>query len=366
MPRLLQRNQRAIARAADAAARARLLAERVLLLARHWRVQELPEALADAEAAVAACADRRAAAELWLARGVAMYYGAQAADCVEPLRRALAAAREVGDDGLEAECEAWLGCLGATLQGEPLAVLRQLRRAVELGMDRRPLAVARAYYVAATMYQEAGLVDAATLHYRRASALAHAQSDEQLAAAVFRYMTLGQVQQVRRAQAAGQLDEELRKQAQAALGSAAQLTRALTSDEHCLQFGLRLGEMLRVSGQHEAALPVFDAHLDAAEQRGMTWEAAIARADQAVCLLRCGRIDAARRAGARAQAGLAGAHDAYSRALVHDSLAELAQALGEPGAAATFAAEAGRWWDEDRRYCARLRDTLLEHGPLAA
>lgn len=366
MPRLLQRNQRAIARAADAADRARLLAERVLLLARHWRVQELPEALADAEAAVAACTDRRADAELWLARGVAMYYGAQAADCVEPLRRALAAAREVGDDGLEAECEAWLGCIGATLQAEPPVVLQQLRRAVELGLNRRPLAAARAYYVAATLYQEAGLIDAATLHYRRASALAHAQKDEQLAAAVFRYMTLGQVQQVRRAQAAGLVDEELRKQAQAALGSAAQLARRLTSDEQCLQSGLRLGEILRVAGQYEAALPVFEAHLDAAEQRGMTWEAAIARADHAVCLARCGRADEARRAGARAQAALADVHDAYSRALVHASLAELAQICGEREAATGFDAEARRWWDEDRRYCARLRDTLLEQAPLAA
>ena len=79
MPRLLQRNQRAISAAQAGEERARLLAQRVLLLARHWRLDELPEALSSAEAAVAATADRQAAAELALARGVAMYYGAQIA-----------------------------------------------------------------------------------------------------------------------------------------------------------------------------------------------------------------------------------------------------------------------------------------------
>lgn len=366
MPRLLQRNQRAIATAADGGQRARLLAERVLLLARHWRVQELPAALADAEAAVTAAADPRAEAQLALGRGVAMYYGATVLQALEPLGQAREAAERAGDEGLVAECEAWLGCVGATLQHEPQTVLRHLQRAVALGLERRPLAAARAFYVAATLYQEAGLIDAATLHYRRASALARSERDEQLVAAIFRYMTLGQVQQARRAHAAGELDDEQRKQALVALGSAQQLASALTSDEQGLQFGLRLGEMLRVSGEHAAALPVFEAHLEAAEQRGMTWEAAIARADQAVSLLHCGQLDAARRAGEQARAALAGAHDAYSRALVHDSLAELARGLGDAAGAAQLDAEAHRLWALDRAYCVGLREALQAHGPLAA
>ena len=73
MPRLLQRNERAIAAAQADAERARLLAQRVLLLARHWRIDDLPGALSTAEAAVQAAEDRLAAAELELARGVAMY-----------------------------------------------------------------------------------------------------------------------------------------------------------------------------------------------------------------------------------------------------------------------------------------------------
>jgi tetratricopeptide (TPR) repeat protein len=360
MPRLLQRNQRAIAGTVDAEQRARLLAQRALLLARHWRVGELPDALAHAEAAVAACADRRALAELELARGVAMYYGADVAQAALPLRRGRDEARAAGDAGVEAECEAWLGCIGATLQHEPVQVLGHLQRAVALGESARPLAAARAQYVAATLCQEAGLIDAATALYRRASRLAREQHDEQLLAAILRYMTLAQVQQARRAQAAGTLDDELRRQALAALGSAQQLALALTDDEQCLQFGLRLGEMHRVGGDHAAALAAFEPHLDAAEQRGMTWEAAIARADQAVCLLHAGRPADALSAAQRARAGLAGVHDAYSRALIHASLAEVARAASAADAA-VLEAESQRCWALDRAYCERLQAALLLH-----
>ncbi|MBX3607329.1 MAG: hypothetical protein KF788_18760 [Piscinibacter sp.] len=363
MPRLLQRNQRAIANTVDAEQRARLLAQRVLLLARHWRVGELPAALAHAEAAVAACADQRARAELELARGVAMYYGAEVAQAALPLERGREEARAAGDAGVEAECEAWLGCIGATLQHEPELVLGHLRRAVELGLPARPLAAARAFYVAATLFQEAGLADQSTALYRRASGIARDHFDEQLLAAILRYMTLAQVQQVRRAQAAGTLDTDLRRQALAALGSAQQVAQALTDDEQCLQIGLRLGEMHRVGGDHAAALRAFGPHLDSAEQRGMTWEAAIARADQAVCLAAAGRREEAQAAAQRARAGLDDVHDSYSRALIHSALAEVAALTG--GAEAEALAEQARdCWTQDRAYCGRLQQALLAQPSL--
>lgn len=361
MPRLLLRNQRAIAGTVDVEQRARLLAQRALLLARHWRVDELPDALAHAEAAVAASADRRAQAELELARGVAQYYGPGVAQSVAALQRGLDLARETGDAGIEAECEAWLGCVGATLQHEPAGVLAHLRRALALGEASRPLAAARAAYVLATLCQEAGLIDAATGHYRQASRIAREQRDEQMLAAIVRYMSLAQVQQARRAQARGRLDAELCRQARAALLGAQRLAKALTDDEQCLQVGLRLGEIHRVAGEHEDALAAFGPHVDAAEQRGMTWEAAIARADQAVCLAATGRPDEARQAAVRARAALAQVDDAYSRALIHGSLADVALALGEGAEAAARRAESATWWARDADYCDRLRGALA--GP---
>lgn len=366
MQRLLQRNQLAIASAQADADRARLLAQRVLLLALHWRIDDLPEAMSRAEAAVAATADRSAAAELALARGVARYYGAQIGTAAQPLQEARDAAILLGDAGLEAECEAWLGCVRATLHHDPNEVLPHLRQSVRLGAAQRPLAAARGLYVVATLYHEADLIDDAVRHYRRASSVARAGNDEQLVAAVHRYMTLAQAQQVRRARAAGRLDGEQLKQALAGLGSAQQLAAALTIDDTGLQSNLRLGEMLRLSAQFEQAMAVFERTVEPAVRAGMTWEATIARADQAVCLAHCGRLDAAEQVGRLAEADLAGQFDDYSRAVVYDSLAELADLLGREAQARVHREAAAAAWALDVAYCGALRAALTAHGPLAA
>lgn len=363
MLRLLQRSERAISSAPAGALRARLLAQRVLLLARHWRVGELPEALSTAQAAVQAADDRLAAAEFELARGVAMYYGTQIRGANVPVQQARDAAIVLGEAGLEAECEAWLGCIRGTLRHDPCEVLPHLRQAVRLGCSQRPLAAARALYVVATLYQEADLVDEAVRHYRRASGIARAENDEQLVAAVHRYMTLAQAQQVRRARAAGRLDGEQLKQALVALGSAQQLAAALTIDDTGLQCNLRLGEMLRLSGQYAQASAVFERTVDPAARAGMTWEATIARADHAVCLAHAGRLDLAVREGDLAAVEVAPHFDDYSQAVVHDALAELAGLLGRARQQARHAQIARRAWEADAAYCAALRAALLAQGP---
>ena len=218
-------------------------------------------------------------------------------------------------------------------------------------------------FVVATLYQEADLVDEAVRHYRRAGAIARAGNDEQLVAAVHRYMTLAQAQQVRRARAAGRLDGEQLKQALAALGSAQQLAAALTVDDTGLQSNLRLGEMLRLSGQYAQAAAVFGRTVEPAARAGMTWEATIARADHAVCLAHAGHLEAAAREGELAEAELAPHFDDYSRAVVHDALAELAGLLGRPQQQARHAQTARRAWQAHAAYCAPLREPLLAQGP---
>jgi hypothetical protein len=218
--------------------------------------------------------------------------------------------------------------------------------------------------VAATLYHEADLIDDAVRHYRRASSLARAEHDEQLVAAVHRYMTLAQAQQVRRARAAGRLDGEQLKQALAGLGSAQQLASALTIDDTGLQSNLRLGEMLRLSGQFEQALDIFACTVEPAVRAGMTWEATIARADHAVCLAHCGQLEAAERTGGLAEVELGGEFDDYSRAVVHDPLAELAGLLGREAAARAHRQTATEAWALDVAYCSGLRAALTAHGPL--
>ncbi len=364
MPGLLQRNERAITAAPPGAPRALLLAQRVTLLARHWRMHELPAALQAAEAAVRGVGDPRVLAELDLARGVASYYSAQVEAATEPILRALDTANGLDDTGLRAECEAWLGCIRATLQHDPGVSIEHLHRAVSLGTASRPVAAARALYVLATLYQEADLMDQAVRHYRRATLWARRENDEQLLAAVHRYMTLAQVQQVRRVRAAGRGDAEQVKQAIASLGSAQQLASLLSGDDASLQFGLRLGEALRLAGEHERAIELFDRCVDRAARAGMTWEATIARADHAVCLAHVGRLLDANGTGALAEAELEPGYADYARAAVHDSLAELNELLGRAVARQRHAELAAAAWAADAAYCARLREALLARGPL--
>jgi tetratricopeptide (TPR) repeat protein len=201
--------------------------------------------------------------------------------------------------------------------------------------------------------------------YRRATRLARSAGDEQLVAAVSRYTTLLQVSQARRAHAAGQLDPESRRQTIAGLGSAAQLAAALSADELGLQGKLHLGEMLRVAGDDAAAVALLEAHLPASIAQGLSWEAVIAQADLALCLARLGRGDEARVQAAQAELALSPTFDGYTRAVVHGTLAELAQQLGETQAAQHHADEARRCWAEDAAYVEGLKTFLLAQPPLA-
>jgi hypothetical protein len=360
---LLQRNALALERATDAKLRARLLAQRAALLARHWRRAEVDEALERAAHAVEGCADPEAVAELELARALVQYYGGSPSEALRHARRALGAAGALRLDGLVAECHAWAGSIASTLREPPETVLQHLRHAVEGGLRHRTAAAARAYYAAGALWQEAGLTGTAVAHYRRAKQLARQAEDEQLVAAVSRYMTLLQVTQARRAHADGQLDAAQRRQVIADLGTAAELARALAGDEMGVQGALHLGEMRRLEGDDAGAITLFERHLPEGVAQGLAWEAVIAQADYALCLARAGRREEARVQAAQAERAIGSAFDGYTRAVVWSTLAELAAHEGRALLAAEREARSREAWAEDAGYRARLRASL-EAQPL--
>ena len=133
--------------------RALLLAQRVVpLLARHWRVHELPAALHAAEPRCAAAErTRRAGTRSRPRRGGALWRRVE--DAAEPIIRARDAAQGLGERGLQAECG--LARLHRRhLQQEPDARSATCTPVVRLGAAHRPLRRA-ALYVIATLYQEA-------------------------------------------------------------------------------------------------------------------------------------------------------------------------------------------------------------------
>ncbi len=364
MPTLLQQNARALDAAADPAQRARLLAQRAGLLARHWRTAEVPAALAAARDAVEGCADRAASAELALAEALAHYYGGSTRDALTCGRQALDSAQQLRDPALAAECEAWVAGFRATLRDPPEQILPHLHLAVRGGLVHRPVAAARAYYSAAALWQEAGLIDEAATLYRRASQLARAAGDGQLRAAVSRYMTLMQVGQVRRTHAAGRIDADLSRQTLAGLSTAQQLAAALSADEMGVQGKLHLAEMHSIEGDDAAAIALFEAHVPAAIEQGLGWETAIAQSAYATSLARSGRTDEARVQAGAAELTLSTEVDPHTRAVVWGMLADLARRLGHAEAADARTALARQCWAEDVAYGDALRACLLAQPPL--
>ena len=243
---------------------------------------------------------------------------------------------------------------------------RSARPASPQGLSPRPVAAARAFYAAGALWQEAGLTETAVAHYRRARKLAREAQDEQLVAAVSRYMTLMQVGHARRAHAAGVLGDEMRRQTMADLGTAAQLAAALARDEMGVQGALHLGEMYRVEGDDARAIAIFEKHLHEGVDQGLGWEAAIAQADYALCLARSGRAHEAQAHAEVAERALDAAFDGYTRAVVWGTLAELATLLGDGVLAAQRTALAREAWAEDARYRDRLRAVLEAQPPLDA
>jgi hypothetical protein len=109
---------------------------------------------------------------------------------------------------------------------------------------------------------------------------------------------------------------------------------------------------------------VLDQVVDRAARAGLTWEATIARADHAVCLAHCGRLLDAHRIGALTESELEPGYSDYARAVVHDSLAELAGLIGLADRQARHAELAAQAWAADAAYCQALREALLAQGPL--
>ena len=157
----------------------------------------------------------------------------------------------------------------------------------------------------------------AVRHYRRATLIARRENDEQLLAAdAPLYDARPGAAGAPRAAPPGTWTKSCSNRRSPAWAAAAeQLAAVLSGDDTSVQSSLRLGEMLRVAGDHARALEVFERCVDRAARAGMTWEATIARADHAVCPARLGRLLDANQGRRLAEAELEPGFADYARAV---------------------------------------------------
>jgi tetratricopeptide (TPR) repeat protein len=361
--RLLERIDRQLAAAADAATRVRLLQDRAVALARFGRGDESREALA------AARAQAQDGLPAWLTlrfgyvEAIQTYFARSFGVATERMREVLARARELGHGALVGECESALA-LFLQREGDVRSTAR-CARAVLANAQATAESRYRAAIVLAALLHDASLYDEARRMFDEAREAAQSMDDDIAMASLLHRAASLQAAQVRQAAARGELD-------------GAALDRAIGALQNSIEFGKQLGaapgraldeltlaEMLVLQGRFAEALALYEANLARAEQDGRLVEVTIAHSDRALCLLRTGHRAAALAAAQAAQARLDEATPAEIRAIAHGNLAAVLEALGHAEQAREHATLSRIAWQataheqrETRRLLAEATETV--------
>ena len=354
---LLHRNAQGLAETSDPTVRARLLADRVGLLARHGFASHAAALLPETRDAVLELDDGEAFVRLAISEAIAGYYTGklQSSDIFET---ALEAAREHRMPQLEAEAAVWAANYRGTLLFDVPGMIEHLRFALQHAGPAFETTVPRALYWAGNYFAVAGLHDDAQQFHRDAMRLARRAEDLQLCDGIAAYALLVEVTEARAAYAMGSLSDSVAERLGERLRAVA---GRLSFAGRRAQIHLHLAEALRLRGRYAEAARLLKLYVPQTEVEGTSApELLVGRSDLAVCLLRL--RDA--RAALQERNDL---HDAlgsqvpmsiYARAALLTNLAELEQLLGRPEAAARLSAQAADAWGQRERYKTELRIAL--------
>lgn len=353
--RLLERIDRELAAAGDAATRVRLLQDRAVALTRTGRGEESRAALA------AARAEPQDALPAWLAlrfgyvEAIQTYFARRFGEAAERMREVLERAGEIGHAELVGECES---ALAIFLQREG-DVRRTVRYARAVLANAKATAESRyrAALALASLLQEANRHDEAERLYAEARAAVERMGDDIALASLLHRTASLQAAHVRQAAARGELDETALRRAIGGLQTSIEFAQTVGEAPGRVLDELMLAEMFVLQKRFAEALALYEANLAHAERDGRLVEVTVALADRALCLLKTGRTDEALAAARAAQARLDDATPAEIRAIVHGNLAAMLQELGRADEAREHAALARIAWEateHEQREAGRL------------
>jgi len=352
---LLHKNAEGLERASHPTVRARLLADRVGLLARHGFASHAVVLLPEARDAVLELDDGEAFVRLAISEAITAY-------CSGTLRTpdifdtALEAASEHRMPQLEAEAAVWAASYRATLCIDVPGAIEHLRFALRHAGPACETTLPRALYEAGNQFDVAGMHDDARLWHDDAMRLARRTEDLQLCDDIATYRLLFELAEARAAFGAGALTDsiagDLEERVRAAAGR-------LSYSAKRARILLYLAGALRLRGRYAEAAKLLKLHLPQIEaEGGHESELLLSRSDLAVCLLHL--HDA--RASSQERNDLRRALDAQmphnSRAALLTNLAELERMLGRPEAAARLSTQAIDCRGEHERYKNDLRIAL--------
>ncbi|MFN3564525.1 MAG: hypothetical protein ACK4V1_00875 [Burkholderiaceae bacterium] len=356
--RLLQRIDRELAAAGDAATRVRLLQDRAVALTRLGHADESREALA------AARSQPREALPEWLAlrfdyvEAIQTYFARRFGEAAAQMREVLARARDLGHAALVAECESALAIF-VQREGDVRGTARYAR-SVLANTEATAESRYRAALALATLLQDASEHDAAERLYAEARAAVDEMDDDIAMASLLHRTACLRAAHVRQAAARGELDDTALRRAIGGLQTSIEFGAQIGEAPGRALDELMLAEMFVLQRRFDEALALYEANLARAERDGRLVEVTVALADRAQCLLRTGRPDAALAAARAAQARLDDATPAEIRAIVHGNLATILDELGRADDAREHGALARIAWQATEHEQREARRLLTE------
>jgi tetratricopeptide (TPR) repeat protein len=358
---LLHRNAEGLAEASDPAVKARLLADRVGLLARHGFASHAAALLPETRDAVLELDDGEAFVRLAISEAITGYYKGML-HSAEVFETALEAAREHRMPQLEAEAAVWAATHRITLRIDVPGLIEHLRFALQHAGPACETTLARALYTAGVCFAVAGQHHDAQRFHRDAMRLARRAEDVQLCNGIATHPLLIELNNARAAHAMGSLSDSVAEGLEERLRAGAGL---LSYAARRAQIHLHLAEALRLRGRYAEAARMLKLYVPQTEAEGSSEpELLVGRSDLAVCLLHLRDTRAASQERNDLHSALAKKvpMSGYARGALLTNLAELEQLLGRPEAAARLSERAADAWSQYERYGADLRTALENFG----
>lgn len=327
-PRLLLRLEAEIAGAQSQLDADCKRAERAAYLARMGKIDEVQAEVAELQLRYEASPNARVSSWLHLVLALVAHVKDMGSAARERLLRAHAISAAAGLNQLQALSAAWVAHMDY-LQANVHSMVRRASESLRLARDDDHSTRSRASLVVAQAYHLAGRLDAALPWYARARSHATAEGDAATLSALMHGMAWLRAQELRvrgwmRTEVAGDEGHALLAAESAANFDAMTRVKGLSGLVPVLR-----AQIHAALGQFDAALQLFEAHLETAVREGKERLHADLVADQAWCRMNLGQWERAYREAVAAEALIDSAGHSGDRAMAHGRLAQVFVAAGD-------------------------------------
>ncbi|MFM8899757.1 MAG: hypothetical protein ACKOF9_07395 [Burkholderiales bacterium] len=341
--KLLARLDAAIAHTLHPVDQACLRAERASYFARQGYFEQARAEISDLHRLFDGRPHPAVSAHVAMAEGLLAFHEDVGVAAPDKFKRAQALSRAAGLPQVQALASAWLAHTDyVALDFSPMA--SHAKEALQLAAPDHHAARARTCLVVGTALDFAGRLDLAQPWYTKAREHANADGDDATLSALNTNMASQLCDHALRGSLFGTAVDEAARHALASAESADSFERWVGTVSLPAWVPMLRAVALSVSGQAQAALVLYRAHLEEAKQQGLSRLASTYLADMAWCEWRVGDGQAARQSAQAALENLPMTPYADDRAVAHARLTQVFRALRDEAGALNHDAQAQTYW----------------------